>query len=64
MILDSLEDDARVCYLKALAYARLERWAEALQEYEKSLDLDPYMKYRANLDPEMSFLLKKKMINH
>lgn len=64
MILDSLEDDARVCYLKALAYARLERWAEALQEYEKSLDLDPYMKYRANLDPEMSFLLKKKKINH
>jgi tetratricopeptide (TPR) repeat protein len=65
MILERLaDDDARICYVKALVYARLQRWDDALEAYERSVCLDPYMIYRANLDPEMSLLLKNRQINH
>lgn len=48
--------EAKVLYLKALVLARLERWAEALDCFRRSVELDPSMVHRANLDPELSEL--------
>lgn len=58
LILDGQDErDPGICYLKALACSRLERWDEALGYYEKGISLDPDLRHRANLDPEMSYLL-------
>ena len=60
-VLNELDDrNARVCYLKALILSRLGLPGEALKYYELSLTYDPYMEHRANLDPEMSELIKYK----
>ena len=59
-ILDSLGDDSyRVMYLKALVLARLERREEAMQCYRRSVELEPSMAHRANLDPELTELIKE-----
>lgn len=47
------DEDARVCYLKAMVLSRLERMDEALKYFTLSLAYEPGLKYRANLDPEM-----------
>lgn len=46
-------EDARVCYLKAIALKRLGASEEAAAYYKLSVAANPSMKYRANLDPEM-----------
>lgn len=59
-VLNGLDDrNAKVCYLKALILARLGVPEEAMKYYELCLTYDPYMRYRANLDPEMSDLIKR-----
>ena len=45
-------------YLQAIACARLRRRKEALAHYGEAVRLDPNMEYRANLDPELSELIK------
>lgn len=45
-------------YLQAIACARLGRREDALAHYGKAVRLDPNMEYRANLDPELSELVK------
>lgn len=63
-VLDGLGyEDSAICYLKALALSRLERWDEAQRCYEKGLSMDPNLKFRANLDPEMSYLLEHIITN-
>ena len=58
-VLSRLDDsDPRVCYLKAMVLSRLEQHEEAMKYFELSLMYDPYLEYRANLDPEMSRLVK------
>jgi hypothetical protein len=58
-VLCRLEDaDPKVCYLKAMVLVRLERLDEARKYYQLCLAYDPYMEYRANLDPEMYQLIK------
>ena len=52
------EDDAKVCYLKAIVLSRLGEAARAWREYETAVSLEPSMKYRANLDPEMEQIIK------
>ena len=52
------DSDPRVCYLKAMVLSRLEQHEEAMKYFELSLMYDPYLEYRANLDPEMSRLVK------
>ncbi len=47
---------ARVCYLKALVLSRLGRWGEARREFAAALEMEPSLRYRANLDPEMEHL--------
>ncbi|MBR5836687.1 MAG: hypothetical protein IKY66_11105 [Bacteroidales bacterium] len=60
-VLDDLDDrDARVCYMKALILSRLGVMDEAEKYFDLALTYDPYMEYRANLDPEMSDLVKRR----
>lgn len=48
------EDDPRVCYLMAMVLSRLEQRNMAEIYFKRALQLDPYLRHRANLDPEMS----------
>ena len=53
-VLGRLDDkDPKVCYLMAMVLVRLEQFEEAKKYYELCLAYDPYMRHRANLDPEM-----------
>lgn len=66
-VLNRLDDrDPKVCYLKAMVLSRLEMPDEAMKYFELSIAYDPYMEYRANLDPEMFILVKKRqtLINY
>lgn len=59
-ILEGLDrKSARVLYLKTVAYARLGRMDEALDCYRKSVEADPAMAHRANLDPEVAELVRR-----
>ena len=59
-VLCELDDrDAKVCYMKSVVLSRLGAMDEALKYLELCIAYDPYMKYRANLDPELSGLIKK-----
>jgi tetratricopeptide (TPR) repeat protein len=59
-VLDSLDDtDAKVCYLKAVVLSRLGQMEEAMKYFELALAYDPYLEHRANLDPEMHYLINK-----
>ncbi len=59
-VLGRLDDtDPKVCYLKAMVLSRMELHDEALKYYRLCLAYDPYMRYRANLDPEMHLLVKQ-----
>lgn len=64
-VLSRLDDsDPKVCYLKAMVLSRLEQHEEALKYYRLCLAYDPYMRYRANLDPEMYLLVKQDVNNN
>ncbi len=59
-VLSRLDDtDPKVCYLKAMVLSRMELHDEAMKYFRLCLAYDPYMRYRANLDPEMHLLVKK-----
>lgn len=59
-ILEELkQDNPQVQYLKAIVYSRLEKRDEALDAYRRSVEMDPAMAYRANLDPEVSELVRR-----
>lgn len=55
--------EPRVCYLMALVLSRLEQYEEAMKYFELCLALDPYMEHRANLDPEMAELVRRRNKN-
>ncbi len=58
-VLGRLDDkDPKVCYLKAMVLSRMGLHDEAMKYYRLCIAYDPYMKYRANLDPEMHLLVK------
>lgn len=64
-VLSKLDDkDSRVCYLMAIVLSRLEQYEEAMKYFDLCLAYDPYMEHRANLDPEMSVLLRKRLKNN
>ena len=46
--------------MKALILSRLGVPDEAMKYFELALTYDPYLEYRANLDPEMSGLVKER----
>lgn len=59
-ILERLDrSDAKVCYLMAMALSRLERYGRALEYFEMAVEMAPSLRFRANLDPEMSQLLTR-----
>ncbi len=59
-ILERLDgSDPKVCYLMAMALSRLERYGRALECFQKAVQLAPSLRFRANLDPEMSQLLTR-----
>ena len=59
-VLGRLDDgDPKVCYLKAIVLMRLGQEEEAMKYFELALAYDPYLEYRANLDPEMYKLVNK-----
>lgn len=63
-VLSRLDDtDPKVCYLKAMVLSRLEQTDEAMKYFELSLAYDPYLEHRANLDPEMSLLVKRRNLS-
>ena len=51
-------NSAKVCYLKALVLSRLGQREKARHEFVEALEMDPSMRYRANLDPEMELFQK------
>ncbi|MGN1221037.1 MAG: hypothetical protein ACI4TU_08865, partial [Candidatus Cryptobacteroides sp.] len=60
-LLNKMKDDnAKVCYLKAVLLARSRQMQEALKYLELSIAYDQSMEYRANLDPELDELIKQR----
>ena len=57
-LLDAMPKDAVTEYLRAIACSRLERKEEGREHFLQACRLDPRMEYRANLDPEITELLK------
>ena len=54
------DTDPKVCYLMALVLSRMEQHDEAMKYFELCIAYDPYMEYRANLDPEMHVLVQRR----
>lgn len=60
-LLNKMKDDnAKVCYLKAVLLARSRQMQEAMKYLELSIAYDQSMEYRANLDPELDELIKQR----
>ncbi len=58
-LLDEQPPSATTHYLRAIALSRLGQTAEATDSYNEACKLEPTMKFRANLDPEITKLLKR-----
>lgn len=58
-LLEKLPEDSKTLYLKALVLARLGRVREAVGCYDRCVEQDRSFVHRANLDPEISELVKK-----
>ncbi len=58
-ILESLPQSAICNYMKSIVYARLGNEQKAVSHFIQSVQDDPSMRHRGNLDPEISGLLKK-----
>ncbi len=58
-ILDNLKATATNYYLKSIIYSRKDSEKKAVEYFILATDLNPTLYYRAILDPEISFLIKK-----
>ncbi|MFI3306910.1 MAG: tetratricopeptide repeat protein [Rikenellaceae bacterium] len=58
-LLDEQPTTATTNYLRAIALARLGRKEEAIEAFDEACELEPRMKFRANLDPEITKLLEQ-----
>lgn len=52
-------ENPKVCYLMAMVLSRLEQPKMAEAYFRRALQYDPYLRHRANLDPEMSRFVGK-----
>ncbi len=57
-LLEAQPTDATTEYLKAIALSRLSRKEEGREAFLRACELEPRMEFRANLDPEITELLK------
>lgn len=57
--LEKEENTADVCYLKAILCSRMSKDEEAVSWYRKACEMDRIYKFRGNLDPEISALIRK-----
>lgn len=62
-ILERLPKDARVEYMMAIIKSRQGADQEAVQHYINAVKLEPSYKFRGNLDPEISVLIKRYNLN-
>lgn len=62
-ILELLPKSARRDYMLAVVYSRLNAEDKAVEMYLHACNKDPSMRFRGNLDPEISQLIKKYNIN-
>lgn len=53
-------NDPKVCYLMAVVLSRLGQYDEAMKYFDLCIAYEPYMVHRANLDPEMAVLIRRK----
>ena len=53
-------NDPKVCYLMAVVLSRLGQYDEAMKYFDLCIACEPYMVHRANLDPEMAVLIRRK----
>ncbi len=58
-LLEEQPADATTEYLRAIALSRLSRKAEGREAFLRACELEPRMEFRANLDPEITELLKQ-----
>ncbi|MCI1721161.1 MAG: hypothetical protein LKM37_09210 [Bacteroidales bacterium] len=58
-ILENLKVSAQRNYMMAVLYGRLGDEKEAVKYFLSSVQMEPQMKYRGNLDPEISSLISK-----
>jgi len=63
-VLESLPDEAKVDYMKAIIHSRRNEEKEAIQCYLNACERDGSYVHRANLDPEISSLIKKYQLNN
>lgn len=52
-------DRADIQYMLAIASARMGNENQAVLEFLRSCEIEPSMRFRGNLDPELSYLIKK-----
>ena len=62
-ILSKLEKTAQVNYLLAILYSRSGDFSNAVQHYVTSVRQNPSYRFRGNLDPEISVLIKQYGLN-
>ncbi|MEG0456245.1 MAG: hypothetical protein RR559_13055, partial [Bacteroides sp.] len=58
-ILKAEEETAHVCYLRAIVGARLKDEKTAVEDFLRACELDAKLRFRGNLDPELSVLINK-----
>lgn len=58
-IFEKLPQSADIKYMQAVLQARLGNEKQAIQLLSAAVDMNAQMKFRANLDPELSILMKK-----
>ncbi len=58
-VLNALPESAASEYMKSVAYARLGNGKRAVECFMRSVECNPSMRHRGNLDPEIAHLLKE-----
>ena len=59
IILEKLPQTAKRDYMLAIVYSRLKREKEAVESFIHSVEQEPSMIHRGNLDPEIAILIKR-----
>lgn len=62
-VLKDLEETPQVLYMKALVHSRLGAEDKAVDCYVRACEMDGAFVHRGNLDPEISYLIKKYGLN-